>query len=348
MPTRRDTFLLAAAAFVGAALPRIAGAQQPQRTLTDAAGRQVTLPATVTRVLASGPPGSVFLYTLAPEMMIGWIRPPTPEEKPFLKAPYADLPVYARMTGRSDSIDVAAIQAHKADFILDIGAIDPGYVALADRVQAQVGLPYVLLDGTLAKTAASYRILGGLLGREARAEELARAADAMIADVRGKIAAVPADRRPRVLYARGAKGTVRANPINVDILDVLGAANVAPPSGSREPLGMEEIQRADPTVILAIDEAFFESVMRDPAWANVAAVKARRVFHAPTLPFNWLDDPPGVNRLIGMRWLAERMYPDIRFGDLRAAIRDFYRTFYHQQPTVPQVEVLMKQATPHA
>lgn len=348
MPTRRTALGLAAGALLAAPFSGRALAQEA-RTLTDAAGRRVTLPGKVTRVLASGPPGSVFLYTLAPETMIGWIRPPLPEERPYLKAPFAELPVYARMTGRSDSIDVAAVKSHNADFILDIGAVDPGYIALADRIQSQVGIPYVLLDGTLAKTAESYRILGGLLGRSARAEELARTADTMIANVRTRIASVPQDKRPRVLYARGPKGTVRANTINVDILDVLGAVNVAPPvAGSREPLTLDEIQRADPNVIIAIDESFFESVMTDPAWANVAAVKAKRVYHAPTLPFNWLDDPPGVNRLIGMRWLAERLYPELRFGDLRAAIRDFHRVFYHQQPTVPQVEALIKQAAPHA
>ena len=331
-----------AAPFIGTARA------QDARSLTDAAGRRVAVPGKVTRVLASGPPGSVFLYTLAPDTMVGWIRPPLPEEKPYLAAPFADLPAYARMTGRGDSIDAAAVKAHNADFILDIGAVDPGYSTLADRIQGQAGIPYVLLDGTLARTAESYRILGGLLGREARAEELARAADGMIAEVRAKIAPVPQDRRPRVLYARGPKGTVRANPINVDILDVLGAVNVAPPvPGSREPLTLQEIQRADPAVIIAIDEAFFEAVMTDPAWATIAAVKARRVYHAPTLPFSWLDDPPGVNRLIGLRWLAERLYPELRFGDLRAAIRDFHRVFYHRQPTVPQVEALMKQATPH-
>ena len=348
MLTRRTVMGLGAGALLGAPFMGYAQAQDV-RTLTDAAGRRVTVPGKASRVLASGPPGSVFLYTLAPETMIGWIRPPLPEEKPYLKAPYGDLPAYARMTGRGDTVDVAAVKARNADFILDIGAVDPGYVALADRIQGQVGIPYVLLDGTLAKTAASYRILGGLLGREARAEELARAADAMIRDVQGKIAAVPQDKRPRVLYARGDKGTVRANPINVDILDVLGAVNVAPPvPGSRVPLAMDDIQRADPGVIIAIDESFFASVMTDPAWANIAAVKAKRVFHAPTLPFNWLDDPPGVNRLIGMRWLAEKLYPDLRFGDLRAAIRDFHRIFYQQQPTVPQVEALMKQAAAHS
>ncbi len=347
MLTRRRALELGAGTLLAAPFIDHAWAQDA-RTLTDAAGRRVTVPAKVNRVLASGPPGSVFLYTLAPETMIGWIRPPLPDEKPYLKAPFADLPAYARMTGRGDTVDVAAVKAHKADFILDIGAVDPGYTALADRIQGQVGIAYVLLDGTLAKTAESYRILGGLLGREARGEELARAADAMIADVRAKIAPVPQDKRPRVLYARGPKGTVRANPINVDILDVLGAVNIAPPvPGSREPLTLEEIQRADPTVIIAIDEAFFESVMKDPAWSNIAAVKTKRVYHAPTLPFNWLDDPPGVNRLIGMRWLAEKLYPEVRFGDLRAAIRDFHRVFYHQMPTVPQVDALIKQAAAH-
>jgi hypothetical protein len=44
------------------------------RVIVDAAGRQLALPAVVTRVFAAGAPASIFLHTLAPETLAGWTR----------------------------------------------------------------------------------------------------------------------------------------------------------------------------------------------------------------------------------------------------------------------------------
>ena len=79
----------------------------------------------------------------------------------------------------------------------------------------------------------------------------------------------------------------------------------------------------------------------DPAWAEVAAVKAGRVWLSPGLPFGWIDRPPSLNRLIGLRWLAGLFYPDQARQDLRAETREFYRLFY-------QVELDEARARPPA
>ena len=60
-----------------------------------------------------------------------------------------------------------------------------------------------------------------------------------------------------------------------------------------------------------------------PVWA---------VYAAGALPFGWLDGPPGVNRLIGVRWLLERLHPGhpaLRaLEPLPEAVRRFYQLFY--------------------
>ena len=59
---------------------------------------------------------------------------------------------------------------------------------------------------------------------------------------------------------------------------------------------------------------------------------------APHLPFGWIDLPPSVNRLIGLRWLAKLLYPE-RFGeDMHALSRDFFARYYHVTPTDAQIE----------
>ena len=60
--------------FVGAALtllaaPRSAVAQQ--RAIVDSGGRRVEIPASVRRVFAAGGPASIFVYTLAPDALLG-------------------------------------------------------------------------------------------------------------------------------------------------------------------------------------------------------------------------------------------------------------------------------------
>ena len=47
----------------------------------DSAGRRVEVPAKISRVFVAGGPASVFVYTLAPEKLLGWNRPLTPEER---------------------------------------------------------------------------------------------------------------------------------------------------------------------------------------------------------------------------------------------------------------------------
>jgi iron complex transport system substrate-binding protein len=78
--------------------------------------------------------------------------------------------------------------------------------------------------------------------------------------------------------------------------------------------------------------------MSDPAWAPVAAVRARRVHLSPKLPFGWVDFPPSVNRLIGLWWLAKMLYPDLFPEDLRALTREFCTRFYHVTPSDTQID----------
>ena len=75
--TRRT--LLAAPALLLAAPPARAA------SVTDAAGRSIEIPATVSRVFPAGPPAAILLYTLAPELLLGWPRANRAEECAFLK-----------------------------------------------------------------------------------------------------------------------------------------------------------------------------------------------------------------------------------------------------------------------
>ena len=49
----------------------------------------------------------------------------------------------------------------------------------------------------------------------------------------------------------------------------------------------------------------------------IQALKNHQVYQIPAYPFDWFDRPPGVNRVIGIRWLANLLYPNIFKLDIK-------------------------------
>ena len=339
MLTRRRFVSTALALLVA---PPAAVAQH--RTIVDGGGRRVEVSNSVRRVFAAGGPASIFVYTLAPDALLGWARQPTPEERAWLPARYADLPSLGRLTGRGNTANVEVVLAARPDLVLDFGSVGPTYVSLADRVQEQIKVPYILLDGSLSATARAYTLAGDLLGVADRGRELARYVDRTLADVDRRVASVPPERRPTVYYARGPKGLETAAPgsINAESLDRLGARNVAAGSGQGlTSVSLEQVLAWNPDVILTLDTAFHAAVGSDPSWRSVRAVKERRVHLVPLLPFPWVDAPPSVNRVIGLRWLGHVLCPEAFPGGVRDEARTFYGLFYHRTPDEQQLDTLL-------
>src|SRR5262245_56606267 len=326
---------------VATALPAAAA-----RIVVDDAGRRVEVPDRIARVFAAGPPASILLYTVAPQTMVGWTRPLSAEERAFVPAPYASLPTLGRLTGRGNTANVETVLGARPDIILDFGVLQPTYAALADRVQQQTGVPYLLYDGSLSALPRTLERIGEVLGVRDHAARLARHAEATLRDVDQRVARVPAERRPRFYYARGPRGleTATTGAITVESIERLGGQNVV---GERSgatgttTVSPEQILAWNPEVLITIDRAFFAHVATDPVWREVRAVRDRRVYLDPQDPFPWIDFPPSVNRLIGLRWLGRVLYPAHFPEDLRQETRVLYALFDHQAPTEAQLDTLL-------
>jgi len=309
-------------------------------TVTDAAGRAVPVPERVERVFPAGPPAAILLYTLAPDLLLGWPRANRPEEREFLLSDVGSRPEIGRLTGRGNTANLEVVLALKTDVIFDVGSTDATYVSLAERVQQQTGIPYALLDGRFDGIPLGYRTLGALIGRREQGEAFARSAEDTIKTITQRVGTIPAERRPRVYYARGPRGleTGLGGSINVETIELL-ARNVAGETrGGLANVSIEQVLLWNPDVIVTIDQDFAANVLSDSSWAPVAAVRARRVHLSPKLPFGWVDFPPSVNRLIGLWWLARILYPDLFPKDLRTLTREFYTRFYHVTPDDAQID----------
>jgi len=330
--TRRELLAASAAALMMPRLARAAG-------IADATGRTLPVPAKVARVFPAGPPAAILLYTLAPDLLLGWPRPNRVEECAYMLADACAKPTIGRLTGRGNTANLEVVLALKPDLILDVGSTRATFVSLAERVQAQTGIPYALLDGRFDAIPETYRKLGALVHREADARKLVDYAEHTLKTITGRIADIPHDKRPRVYYARGPRGLVTGlgGSINVETIELL-AQNVAGGThGGLANVSIEQILLWNPQVIVTIDLFFAATVRDDPGWAAVDAVKNERVHLSPKMPFGWVDFPPSVNRLIGLWWLAKILYPERFPEDMEKLTRAFYTMFYHRTPTDAQI-----------
>ena len=312
-------------------------------SVTDSAGRPIPVPARVERVFPAGPPAAVMLYTLAPDLLLGWPRANRPQECAYMLPDVCARPEVGRVTGRGNTANLETVLALKPDLILDVGSTNETFVSLAARVQDQTGIPYALLDGRFVALTTAYRKLGQLIGRQATAEDLADYASRTLTAISERIANVKAEQRPRVYYARGPRGLVTGlgGSINVETIELIGCNVAGSTSGGLANVSIEQVLLWNPDVIITIDLEFANTVRSDPSWASVKAVRDNRVHLSPKMPFGWVDFPPGPNRLIGLWWLAKILYPERFPEDLRVLTRDFYARFYHLTPTDEQIDQVL-------
>jgi iron complex transport system substrate-binding protein len=268
--------------------------------VVDATGRTVQVPDHVVSILPAGPPASVLLETIAPDLMSGWPSPLSEDARAMLSPDAAKRPQIPRLTGRTDVSE--EIKALKPDLILDYGTVSPRYADLAQATQQRTGIPTILLDGSLTKIPDVMRTLGHILHREDRAETLARLAEALLA------LPVPTG-HPKMLYARANDGLTAAAP-DTDVTEVftrLGWKVIAPEGkGTFRATSIEAIRTLDPDMLIFSDPAMRETVEKSAAWKTVRAVREGRALVAPSLPFGWVEEPPSINRLIGLAWLSGR------------------------------------------
>ena len=325
---------------------------QARRSFVDSAGRRVELPERVERIYAAGPPASILVFAIAPDKLIGWTTAWREAERPFIARRYADLPTLGRLTGRGNTANVEVVLQAKPDFIIDYGTVSPTLASLADRVQQQTGIPYLLLDGDFDRMTEAILQVGRIANEEIRAMELARYAQDTVSDINRRIAKISRESRPRVYYGRGPQGlnTGLAGSISAEFIEQLGAVNVAAAlgRGGLVQVSIEQVLRWNPDVVITIDSNFHALARSHPLWRELPAIRAGRFHLAPNVPFGWIDFPPSINRLIGLRWLASILYPDAFPEDLRPIVRDFYARCYHQTPSESQLDQLLRPSSPPA
>ena len=184
-------------------------------------------------------------------------------------------------------------------------------------MQEQTGIPYLLIDGRFANTAAALRLTGEILGVPERGEQLAAYAEATFAEIDARAGQGAARRSGRGSTSPAARtawrpgSRARSTPRSSS---ASAAINVADAGSDRQGIAqvqLEQVLAWNPDTIVTWDDRFYrdcaQPIRPGPASPRSGAAGSHL---SPGLPFGWIDRPPSLNRLIGLKWLAGVFYPD--------------------------------------
>jgi iron complex transport system substrate-binding protein len=317
-------------------------------SFVDAAERYVILPDRVGRVVTANPPADVLVFALAPDKLVGWSVAPSRGQRAYLPAKFARLPNIGRLNRPNPAETVQVVARMHPDLIVESGPVSAEAATRADWVQQQTGIPYIVLDNSIQSIPGTLRTLGGILGVGPRGEGLAYYADTAIDALRGRLLIADPTERPLVYYGRGPDGLESglAGAQAMAAIDQAGVINVVARLGHGEltRVTRDQIIAWNPAIIIAEERSFYNALLRNAEWRGLKAVSDKHVYLAPADPFGWIDDPPGLNRIIGLYWLTALFYPDQYQEDLRTNARTFYDQFYGVKLTDRQLEALVRGA----
>ncbi len=326
-----------------------AGTNTDTREITDMEGRTVTIPAKVNKVISLSNNTTVYVFTLAPDKLLGWSFTPKEAAKKYIKDEYFNLPNVGSSTQKSGSFE--NILKLKPDLII---CSNEDEVYKPDELQKQLNIPVVMVNVSLESTDKVYSFLGDCLNEQERGKQLADYSRNILDTMKEQINKVPEDKKLKVYYAEGAAWlqTDIAKNVHTEVLDFAAGMNVANISedkvGSMAEVSMEQVLEWDPDIILvgatATKGDFYSKVYSDANWGKIKAVKNQKIYKIPALPFNWFDRPPCPARILGVEWLANLLYPDYVKLDLSTEIKNFYETFYHYKLTDSEIQDLLKDA----
>ncbi len=304
------------------------------REITDMAGRKVMLPDSIRKVYAPSAYGSYIMYSIDQSLLAGLIFPLKEEEKKYFRKETRDLPVIGSLFGQRQTGSVDLLVKAKPDLIILWATHKSALSEKAEESLKKFGWPYVYaVAETIDDYPDVYLFLGRLLGREGRTETLAGYSRKTLSEARAVMSRIPANRRLKIYYAEEGDGlsTECDDSIHAELLKLAGDGNVhrcrAASHMGMDKLSLEQVKLYDPDVIVAQEKVFLEKVFKAPAWRSVKAVREKRVYLIPRIPFNWFDRPPSFMRILGLRWLMNSLYPDDYRIDIVKEAREFYKLF---------------------
>ena len=323
-----------------------------ERVITDSSGREVTIPAEITKVCPSGAVATMFLSVFAPDEMVSVNSSISESQAKYLPSRIASLPATGQFYGSKASLNMEQILALDPDVIIDLGDYKDGIKEDMDALQEQLGIPVIFIESDLNHMASAFRTLGEIFGKEEKGEKLASFVEEtlqMAADNRAKLTD---ETKKSVMYATGKEGlnVFAEGSTHAQVISLIGADNAVvlekfSNKGTGDSVSMETVLTCDPDVIVFASGSVYDSVADDAAWNELEAVKEGKYYEVPSSPYNWMANPPSMNMLLGVWWLGNLVYPDLYSYNMVEKAQEIYSLLWNYDLSTAEAEELLSRSS---
>ncbi|OPY54593.1 MAG: iron-dicitrate transporter substrate-binding subunit [Methanosaeta sp. PtaU1.Bin112] len=296
---------------------------EKQLGIVDSSGRSVLVPRPVNRIVSLSIDDLRVLAELgAVDNIVG---------RPEYVDKYADklIPLQAHpeikdipSAGGYKTPNIEIMLSLKPDVIFAYGG-SSAYTDIADDIQYKTNIPVVCIhhstDSGYKFDLNAFRLVGIVVGKEDRAEELIAYAEKEIAELSEKTSKIPESEKPRVYFFSAHEADFIENAVPCyGPIDVAGGINVARelPSCTVADISIEQIIDWNPDIILihsfSKEPAIsVEAVLSDPRLQSIKAVKTGKVYYTKGFYIGW-DPASGIAESF---YLAKLLHPEA-FKDL--------------------------------
>jgi iron complex transport system substrate-binding protein len=329
-------------------------------TITDAAGRVVTVPQNPDEIAVSGSGSSRYFAWLgvtdrmvAVDYQDSSLLVRKGETRPYMIA-NPEIKEHTALGGSKGAVDAEILLSINPDVVFMAGVSDT-YIQNANELQEKTGIPVVLFYSgdyvtNTDKVEKSLRIIAEILHVEKRAEDIIQYFRDVRADLESRVAGVSEDTKPTVYVGgisyNGAHGIDGTDPTYYPFVS-LSAKNVASVVSTTASTGYAAVTKEniigwDPEIIF-VDLNTMEAaggggiyeLQNDPAYKGLSAVKSGKVFAVNP------HTSMGTNHETSMAnayYIGTILYPE-QFSDIDPAKKaDEIYTFVDGAPVYEQLK----------
>lgn len=319
--------------------------KEETRVFKDDLGREVTLKQNITRVAPSGNPAQVMLHIYEPKKLVGIASKFSQSTEKYISEDLKKLPEFGAFYGKKANLNMEAVINAKPDVIIDMGEKKKGIEEDLNKLQEQLKIPVVFIELTLDKLPEAFERLAEVLGNKERGKELSdyiKKTYKEIEENKSKIKDV------KKVYYGGGKTGLFANAkgsIHADIIEFIGAQNPITvekvQGGSGNEIPFEKLSEVNPDFLIFESKELAEQIKGEATFKTLKAVKENKVFYTPSGPYNFFGRPPAANRVIGMKWLGNLVYPEVYKYDMEKEVKEFYKLFYNYELKDEEVKQIL-------
>ncbi len=273
-------------------------------TLTDSAGRKVTLSAVPQKIISLAPSTTEIAFALGAG------------DRVIAVDEFSDYPAAVKTlpkVTKGFDLNYEQLVALKPDLVLGAGITSKDVIKKLEDLK----LNFVIVGSektTFATIKDDISLEAQALGAPDQAKQITSAMDSQLAELQAKVA--KAKTTPRVYWELDATDPAKPyapGPGNFidDLIKLAGGTSVT--ASAQQPYAQfnaEEILKADPEIIILSDASYGiapESVKARPGWDVISAVKNNKVFPID----DNLVSRPGPRIVLGLDAAAKLIHPEV-------------------------------------